>query len=816
MKKKKIIKKYLTGVQAIETPQADFPDSGDFLKQGIATAAASGNPLLAGTSLLAGGVGELVNQATMPKRKELLMKRKLNASTQNQALAVNQGMDVNAAVQYNRLNPGTEFIAEDGLIVPNQSLIEVEKNELIFRKVGSKTKLIADFQNGKLHNEGGEDYVAQEGDIIMPKAKRKKIMNMVDKSSGFVIDKLRFDREVNKLPKDKDKAALGTIVGAGLNLGGQLLSNITQAADLGEGRSQKLARKFAPIGDVTSLIGSSIVGLSGLGSEIDSNGLGEVDELGNPIEPTKFASGGEVKKKDKVRTRVILDDGTSRYISVDREKGTQAKKKLVRSTPIKYQGGGLVGKDGQPIIDPVDQAIAAGEKLYYDYNNQTPSFTQEIEPNPYAPKLLNAPVTPMSQDLPRKFGKSAQVATNPNQSFNDPLVGPVSELLPEQQTTISNPQKKFFLDTYASNLNDPRPRVGQQSKTGLISNMSPSPIRPKFRNERYTTTNKGQGLTATAGIDESGNSQPIGFSDPNTGELFPFDDPNRVSNKVNEDNQLTKDGLPIDQQKKKKTLNLRGVGSATANIASALITKENAKPEVRDSDLLEAEHLTAIDTGDPDRQAALMNKEGAKRFRRNAGGGNIQQVTSAMSADDQEYLNQVNRVNAQQADKFQQVQNQNVQIDNAVNQYNTDRTNLDIDINDANRAAARNIKRSFRSNFADAAQQTKVDTQVAQKDANLEAENIRANALKAGVAEQQHQEVMKAIETKRQYDQGSLELMSKANPQADVNLRKILIERFGLTDDQADVYIHKGAMQSGINRIGGGNVSSGARKFKKK
>src|SRR5690242_15862765 len=128
---KKYKKKYLSGVQAIETPQADFADSGDFLKQGIAAAAASGNPLLAGTSLLAGGVGEIVNQATLPKKRELLAKRKQNAYTQNAALAANEGMDVNAAVQYNRLMPGTEFIAEDGLVAPSQSLIEVERNELV-------------------------------------------------------------------------------------------------------------------------------------------------------------------------------------------------------------------------------------------------------------------------------------------------------------------------------------------------------------------------------------------------------------------------------------------------------------------------------------------------------------------------------------------------------------------------------------------------------------------------------------------------------------------------------------------------------------
>ena len=737
MKKQKFKKKYLTGVQAIEVPQADFPQSGDFLKQGLANAAASGNPLNAGVSLLTGGVGEIVNQATMAKREKLLGLRRSNAVAQNAALATNQGMDVNAATQYNRLNQGTEFIAEDGLVAPHESLIEVEKNELVFRRKDNKVKLIADFQAGKRHDQGGEDYVAQEGDIVIPKTKRKLVQKMMDKNSGFIIDKTRFENVVNKLPKDKDKAMLGTIVGTGLNLGGSLLSTISQAADLGEGRSHRIANQLQPIGDTIAGVGQVVSGLDGL---IDPTADPNIDPN---MQQQKFKKGGEVEK-----TSPLLADGKNTYtkqsvfklparirdyylakaqeVKEEEYKPTKYIKKTgAKGSPLIYATGGTVGRDGQIIpnnIPTTEDQLIAGEQQYANYNN--PMFSDLSFDGPRAvpiqPQVFR---TPMSQDLPRKFGR-----------------------------TIPTP----IVDSTGSNV-----------QSGVIQ--------PKFRTEKFVTTNKGQGLANTAGVDDtlSTSNSPSSLKDTSL----------EINNTLNN---------PQSAQRKKLKFNSSAAIDGAMNLASAFITDEKAVPEVRNSNLLSADHLTAIDTGDPSRQTALMNKEGAKRFRRNAGGGNINQVVSGMSADDQTYLGQVNQINAQQADKFQQVNNQNTQMDNTINQYNTERRNADIDINDANRAQARNIKRSSRSNYADAVQQTKVDMNVRQKDANMEAENIRANALKAGVAKDQHEEVMRAIETKRQYDQGSLELMGKANPQADANLRQTLIDNFGLTDKQIDVYLGVG------------------------
>ncbi len=85
--------------------------------------------------------------------------------------------------------------------------IEVERDELIFKKIGNKYKLKADFQGGKTHEQGGEDYVAQEGDVIYPGKQRDKVMSAYKRGDFAALETMRM-----KLPKDtnKDKFDGGT------------------------------------------------------------------------------------------------------------------------------------------------------------------------------------------------------------------------------------------------------------------------------------------------------------------------------------------------------------------------------------------------------------------------------------------------------------------------------------------------------------------------------------------------------------------------------------------------------------------------------
>lgn len=85
--------------------------------------------------------------------------------------------------------------------------IEVEKDELVFRKVGDKFRLKADFRKGKPHEKGGEDYLAQEGDIIFPGKQRGKVLAAYKQGQHTKLEGMRLH-----LPKDTNpqgEAALG-------------------------------------------------------------------------------------------------------------------------------------------------------------------------------------------------------------------------------------------------------------------------------------------------------------------------------------------------------------------------------------------------------------------------------------------------------------------------------------------------------------------------------------------------------------------------------------------------------------------------------
>ena len=76
-------------------------------------------------------------------------------------------------ISANDTQPQQAQAAEDGIDgVNGTKQIEVEKDEIVLRKVGKAFKKVADFKGGKSHSQGGEPYVASEGDIIIPGKKR--------------------------------------------------------------------------------------------------------------------------------------------------------------------------------------------------------------------------------------------------------------------------------------------------------------------------------------------------------------------------------------------------------------------------------------------------------------------------------------------------------------------------------------------------------------------------------------------------------------------------------------------------------------------
>jgi len=88
--------------------------------------------------------------------------------------------------------------AKKGVYATGTEAIEVEKDELIFTKTETgKYVLKADYQGGKTHNKGGEDYQAADGDIIFPGKDRKKVMKAYKSQDFPKLESMRMS-----LPKD--------------------------------------------------------------------------------------------------------------------------------------------------------------------------------------------------------------------------------------------------------------------------------------------------------------------------------------------------------------------------------------------------------------------------------------------------------------------------------------------------------------------------------------------------------------------------------------------------------------------------------------
>ena len=95
------------------------------------------------------------------------------------------------------MNAPTQYITEAGLDVASGKDIEVEKDEVVLRKVGKSFRKVADFKGGKTHKQGGEPYKAQEGDIIFPGKQRGKVQRALKHRRWATIESMR-----HALPSD--------------------------------------------------------------------------------------------------------------------------------------------------------------------------------------------------------------------------------------------------------------------------------------------------------------------------------------------------------------------------------------------------------------------------------------------------------------------------------------------------------------------------------------------------------------------------------------------------------------------------------------
>lgn len=171
--------------------------AGNIMSMGAAGAQAGmmfgpiGGAIGAGVGALAGGVMSILDSNNQPTFEDMVAKREsFNMGQMTRAIGGNDTFAVQAQA------------AEHGISdVEGTKQIEVEKDEIVLRKNGKAFKRVADFKGGKSHMEGGEDYTAQDGDIIFP-GKMRNVVNAALRTRNW----RRLESMRQQLPADTQAA----------------------------------------------------------------------------------------------------------------------------------------------------------------------------------------------------------------------------------------------------------------------------------------------------------------------------------------------------------------------------------------------------------------------------------------------------------------------------------------------------------------------------------------------------------------------------------------------------------------------------------
>jgi hypothetical protein len=122
------------------------------------------------------------------------------ADANNQRNRFDMGLQIGAISNNDTQPQQTQAAAQGRKDVQGTKQFEVEKNEIVLRKIGRVYKKVADFKGGKSHAQGGEDYIANDGDIIMPGKKRLAVDKALRTRDWKKIESIR-----QALPADSEK-----------------------------------------------------------------------------------------------------------------------------------------------------------------------------------------------------------------------------------------------------------------------------------------------------------------------------------------------------------------------------------------------------------------------------------------------------------------------------------------------------------------------------------------------------------------------------------------------------------------------------------
>lgn len=170
------LKKCENGLQSVAVPPTGDPMSlmSDTVSMAMAGSSAGLPGIIAGGAL---GLGTgLLNMAGQSKERKV---------------AKDHNKLVKANAQYSSVNSQNTQATQ---YAKGTKAVEVERDELIF---DSKFNLKHDFKGGKTHEQGGEPYVATEGDIIFPGKQREEVLRAYALGKHDELEAMR-----QKLPVD--------------------------------------------------------------------------------------------------------------------------------------------------------------------------------------------------------------------------------------------------------------------------------------------------------------------------------------------------------------------------------------------------------------------------------------------------------------------------------------------------------------------------------------------------------------------------------------------------------------------------------------
>jgi hypothetical protein len=602
--------------------------------------------------------------------------------------------------------------AADGLKdVSMNKQVEVEKDEIVLRKTGSAFTKVADFKGGKSHAKGGEEYTAQEGDIIIPGKKRLQVDKALRTRDWKRIESIR-----QQLPTDNGQSSFkeGT-------------ASVDPAGDRDERWNAFLAQpgvkaKIQKIADSYGFTPEELMTVMDYetGYTLDPSKVSGNSSATGLIQfmPTTAEELGTSTEDLSAMTVLEQLDYVDKYFKKNHKKGDHPYDTVVAPSAagkgddtVLYPAGSKQAKanpswqDEEGKVTKASARKAIGEvKPFEAFHKPTTEeeirkVIKELPENKREDKLvlkkLGLTKTQMKQNL-------ASLASDPNAAL--PHTGKSVSEKEQNKVAIDDTKVKFPPDPKSARPTSPTPAVDNSSTIEL----DPSQIggTPKDQREK--------GVPINAGIKAQPSTIDTGITIPNGIELKAGEkkagEKKTIGKTGGEGKVLDKIGGSLE--------NLASYAPAIYNIVKGLespekIARRFITPQTKEYRNLSQVQLNLIDDA---YQTSLGNA-------RNTSGGlmsNFRANTEKAWADK---IARTAQVNAMEAGRSDQIANENIGIRNQAEQYNA-QVNAQADqIDMQSKAATNSFLAQGIKDVADITSRNKMDRQ-AEKNQGLMAKMI--------------------------------------------------------------------------------------------